>query len=151
MSRVMRRVPIAVAAAAALVSAASLGVAAQDEPATVTIADISAGKASGSVTIIGSALVRIGDEEYYFSDGTDVIAIDIDTTAADPDLPLLELITIDGSVAADEIDVSSWAPLDIMVATVIKSPEEVMEAFGGWIIAHGQMAPMEGMEAPGYE
>ena len=140
-----RRMALTSTATAALLALGSFGAVAQDEPQSANIADVNAGKVTGSVTIDGAALVQKDDEEYYFSDGTDITVIDIDTSGADPEVPLMTLISIVGTAASDEIDVTSWTPLDIMTAAVIKSPEEVSKVFQGWIVAYGQMAPMEGM------
>jgi len=140
-----RRMALTSTATAALLALGSFGAVAQDEPQSANIADVNAGKVTGSVTIDGAALVQKDDEEYYFSDGTDITVIDIDTSGADPEVPLMTLINIVGTAASDEIDVTSWTPLDIMTAAVIKSPEEVSKVFQGWIVAYGQMAPMEGM------
>ena len=41
----------------------------------------------------------------------------------------------------------SWVPLDIMVPAVIIEPEQVADAFQGWIVAHGSMAPEDGAAA----
>jgi len=144
-----RRTAVISAATAALVALSSVGAAAQDEPQAANVADVNAGKVTGSVTIDGAALVQKDDEEYYFSDGTDITVIDIDTSGADADVPLMTLINIVGATAGDEIDVTSWAPLEIMTPAVIKTPEDVTKSFMGWIVAYNSMAPMEEMSEDG--
>lgn len=123
------------------VAASTTAVAAQAEPARATVAEINAGVVSGAVSIDGAVLGRQSDDEYLFSDGTDVITIDLD--ASDPDsteIPTLTFLNIIGEVASDEIDVSAWAPLEIMMPAVIRTPQEAIEAFGGWIVVQNSQA-----------
>lgn len=129
--------------AAALVALGSGAALAQDEPQAATVAEINAGNVAGTVTLDGAVLAREDDEEYWFSDGTDVIKIDVDTSSADPAIPLLTLINIEGMVASDEIDVTSWAPLDIMTPAVIRTPQEAIEAFWGWIVTQNSQEAIE--------
>ena len=116
---------------------------AQEEPQATTVAEINAGNVTGTVTLDGAALAQSGSDEYWFSDGTDVIEIDIDTSSADPVVPLLTLINVVGTVASDEIEVSSWNVLDIMTPAVIRTPEEAAEAYWNWIITQNSQAPIE--------
>ena len=110
-----------------------VGVAAQEEPQPATVAEIDAGVVSGAVTIDGAALVRADDEEYYFSDGLATVKIDIDTSNADPDVPLMTLINIVGTTSSDEIDVSSWTELEEPAADL--GPRE--EEFMAWVALLG--------------
>ena len=117
---------------------------AQDEAQPTTISAIDRGEATGLVSLEGSALSQIDDDEYMFSDGTGVIEISIDATDAEVDVPLFTLIGIEGTVVTDEIDeidVTAWAPLEIMTPAVIVPEEQVIESFWGWIIAYGSQAP----------
>ena len=94
------------------------------------------------VYLEGAALEREEDgDEYLFSDGTGTIRIDVDENAGEGELPLFELIRIEGTLASDEIDVSRWALLPIMTPAVIVEEEQVIERFWGWIIAYGSQAP----------
>ena len=126
----------------ALALAPAVLAAAQDEElATSTISAIERGDAQGMVYLEGAALEQTDDDEYLFSDGTGVITIDVDENAGEGELPLVELIGIEGTVAADEIDVSRWAPLRIVTPAVIVEEPQVIEAFRGWIVAYGSQAP----------
>ena len=136
MTRVAR---ILSAAALALVVAAP--VVAQEEVATTTISAVERGEAETMVYLEGAALYRGDDDEYVFSDGTGSIEIDMDDMASEGELPLFELIGIEGTVAGDEIEVSRWVPLRIARPAVIVSEEEVIEAYRGWIVAFGSQAP----------
>jgi uncharacterized protein YdeI (BOF family) len=130
-----------------LVSAMALVLAvpavAQEEVATTTISAIERGEASGTVYLEGAALyvAEDDDDEYVFSDGTGSIVIDVDDDAGEGELPLFELISIEGTVASGEIDVSRWAPLRIVTPAVIIEEPQVIEAFWGWIVAYGSQAP----------
>ena len=126
---------------AALALTLALPVLAQDEAPPTTISSIDRGEASGTVYLEGAALEQIEGERYVFSDGTGVITIDIDTASAEADVPLFELIGIEGAVASDEIDVGGWELLPIMTPAVIVEEPQVIEAFWGWIIAYGSQAP----------
>jgi len=132
---------LAAGPALALSIAIGAPVLAQDEAAPATISQIDAGEATGTVYLEGAALERIDDDEYLFSDGTGVIELDINTSAADAEVPLFTLIGVDGTVASDEIDVTNWAPLEIFTLAVIVSEPQVIEAFQGWIVAYGSQAP----------
>jgi len=116
-------------------------VAAQEEVETTTISAIERGEAEATVYLEGAALEQLDDEEYLFSDGTGVITIDVDADAGEGELPLFELIGVEGTVASDEIDVSRWALLPIVTPAVIVPEEQVIEAFWGWIVAYGSQAP----------
>ena len=138
MSRVVRS-----AMAATLAVAWAAPVAAQaEEVASSTISAIERGEAPAMVFLEGAALERTDDDdEYLFSDGTGVITIDVDDDAGEGELPLFELIGIEGTVASSAIDVSRWAMLPIAVPAVIVPEEQVIDAFWGWIIAYGSQAP----------
>lgn len=133
---------VRILAAAALALALAAPVVAQDEVAKTTISAIDRGEVSGAVYLEGAALERTDDDdEYLFSDGTGVITIDVDSNAGEGEVPLFELIGIEGTVASDEIDVSRWEPLRIVTPAVIVPEEQVIEAFWGWIVAYGSQAP----------
>ena len=109
-----------------------------------TISAIERGEVQGMVYLEGAALGAAeddGDDEYVFSDGTGTITIDVDEDAGEGELPLYELIGIEGTIASDEMDVSRWAVLRIMTPAVIVEEPQVIEAFRGWIIAYGSQAP----------
>ena len=118
---------------------------AQEETlAPTTISAIERGEIQGMVYLEGAALGAAeddDDEEYVFSDGTGTIIIDVDESAGEGELPLFELVGIEGTLASDEIDVSRWAVLPIMTPAVIVEEPQVIEAFRGWIIAYGSQAP----------
>jgi uncharacterized protein YdeI (BOF family) len=119
---------------------------AQDEevPQT-TISAIERGEVQSMVYLEGAALGAAedaDDDEYVFSDGTGTITIDVDESAGEGQLPLYELMGIEGTLAGDEIDVSRWAVLPIMTPAVIVEEPQVIEAFWGWIIAYGSQAPV---------
>jgi len=118
---------------------------AQEEAlAPTTISAIERGEVQGMVYLEGAALGAAeddDDEEYVFSDGTGTIIIDVDESAGEGELPLFELVGIEGTLASDEIDVSRWAVLPIMTPAVIVEEPQVIEAFWGWIIAYGSQAP----------
>jgi uncharacterized protein YdeI (BOF family) len=139
---------LALPLAIALACGAAIPALAQDEAQSATVAQVNAGQVTGTVTMDGAALYQVdGDEdEYVFSDGTDVIELDMNTSNADPELPLLTLLNIVGTVASDEIDVISWAPLDLMVPAVIRTPEEAMEAYWGWIVTQNAQEGLEPAE-----
>lgn len=135
-----RSLPILGAAALALAVAAP--VAAQAEVAQTTISAIERGEAEAVVYLEGAALYQEDDEdEYLFSDGTGVVMIDVDDADGGGELPLFELMGIEGRVAGDEIDVSRWVPLRIVTPAVIVPEEQVIEAYQGWIVAYGSQAP----------
>lgn len=117
-------------------------VAQEEEVAKSTISAIERGEAESMVYLEGAALEHTeDDDEYLFSDGTGTIRIDVDQNAGAGELPLFELVGIEGTLAADEIDVSRWAVLPIITPAVIVPEEQVIEAFWGWIVAYGSQAP----------
>ena len=129
------------ASLAALATAVPV-VAQAEEVATTTISAIERGEAQAMVYLEGAALERTADGGgYLFSDGTGVIEIDLDTSSAEAEPPLFELIGIEGTTAGDAIDVARWAPLRIMTPAVIVEEPQVIEAFRGWIIAYDSQAP----------
>ena len=80
----------------------------------------------GDAAALGAALEREEDgDEYLFSDGTGTIRIDVDENAGEGELPLFELIGIEGTVASSEIDVSRWALLPIVTPAVIVEEPQV--------------------------
>ena len=116
----------------------------EEAQAPTTISAIERGEVQGMVYLEGAALGAAeddDDEEYVFSDGTGTIIIDVDESAGEGELPLFELVGIEGTLASDEIDVSRWAVLPIMTPAVIVEEPQVIEAFWGWIIAYGSQAP----------
>jgi uncharacterized protein YdeI (BOF family) len=113
-----------------------------EETATTTISAIERGETEANVYLQGAALEQIDDDEFMFSDGTGVIKIDVDDDAGEGELPLFELIGIEGTLASNEIDISRWALLPIMTPAVIVEEPQVIEAFWGWIIAYGSQAPI---------
>ena len=133
---------LAVAASLALTAP----VAAQDDVPRTTISAIERGEAQAAVYLEGAALAQIDDAELLFSDGTGVISIEVDEDAGEGELPLFELIGIEGTVAGDQIDVHHWAPLPIFTPAVIVEEPQVIEAFRGWIIAFDSQAPVEPAE-----
>ena len=113
-------------------------------PDPTTISAIERGQVEGLVYLEGAALGPAEDDEgdeYVFSDGTGTISIDVDEDAGEGELPLFELVGIEGTLAGDEMEVSRWAVLPIMTPAVIVEEPQVMEAFRGWIIAYGSQAP----------
>ena len=125
MSRSPRISALAGITAASLLALTSIGVAAQDDPQPTTVAEVNSGAVTGTVTIDGIALEpkSAGDDEYFFSDGTGITIIDVEGS-----VPLLDPINIVGQVATDEIDVSSWTPLEAPMENM--GPRE--EAFMAW-------------------
>jgi uncharacterized protein YdeI (BOF family) len=116
---------------------------AHDEPLPATIAEVNAGIVEGTVSIDGAILGQQAGDEYLFSDGTDVITVDLDDSDSTADeVPTLTLMNIVGSVASGEIDVSTWAPLEIMVPAVIRTPAEAIQSFQGWIIVQNAQVPV---------
>lgn len=115
-------------------------VAQEEGVATTTISAIERGEAQGMVHLEGAALEQT-DDEYLFSDGTGTIRVQVDENAGDGEMPLFELVGIEGTLAAGEIDVSRWALLRIVTPAVIVEEPQVVEAFWGWIVAYGSQAP----------
>lgn len=134
-----RVVPTLIAAALALAVAAPL--AAQEEVARTTISAIERGEAEAAVYLEGAALYREEADEYVFSDGTGAIVVDIDDADGEGELPLFELIGLEGTLVDEEIEVLRWAPLRIVTPAVIVPEEQVIEAYRGWIVAYGSQAP----------
>ena len=141
MSRTVRTV-----LALAMTLALAAPVAAHEDVQETTISAIERGEAQAEVYLEGAALEEVDEEEYLFSDGTGVIRIDVDEDAGEGELPLFELIWIEGTVASDEIDVHHWAPLPIFTPAVIVEEPQVIDAFWSWIIAFGSEAPAEPTE-----
>jgi uncharacterized protein YdeI (BOF family) len=114
---------------------------AQEEVATTTISAVERGEAEAMVYLEGAALYQEapGDDEYVFSDGTGTITIDVDDDQGE--LPMYELIGIEGTVDSDGMEVSSWTVLRIVTPAVIVEEPQVIEAFRGWIVAYGSQAP----------
>jgi uncharacterized protein YdeI (BOF family) len=137
--------PSRILAAAALTAFMAAPVTAQGQEAlqTTTISAIERGEAEAMVYLEGAALYQSDEHEYLFSDGTGVmvIVIDADADEAQGELPLFELMGIEGTVVGEEIDVSRWAPLRIATPAVIVPEEQVIEAYWGWIVAYGSQAP----------
>jgi uncharacterized protein YdeI (BOF family) len=134
------------AARSLLVSMAALALAAPavaqaKELPTTTISVIERGEAPPLVYLEGAALEQTGDDEYLFSDGTGVITIDVAPALAEGELPLFELIGVEGAISNEVLVASRWAPLPIMTPAVIVEEPQVIEAFWGWIIAYGSQAP----------
>ena len=125
----------------AAVALAAPAVAQEEEVATTTISAIERGEARTMVYLEGAALYQEDEDEYVFSDGTGAISIDIDQGAGEGELPLYELIGIEGTLDEGEIDVSRWALLPIMAPAVIVEEPQVIEQFWGWIVAYGGQAP----------
>lgn len=134
-----RRRAAGVLLATAMALGAPASTLAQDDAGPTTISAIQRGEVAGQVMLEGSALAQISDEAYMFSDGSGVIVIDVSDAQAD--VPSFTLIGLEGTAAGDEIDVTDWAPLEIMTPAVIVPEEQVIEAFRGWIIAYGSQAP----------
>jgi len=135
-------------AMALLGAAASSTASAQEAPQDAFVIDVNAAVVTGAVSIDGAVLGPATDVGgYWFSDGSDVTLIEIDTTATatstSTDVPLLTLMNIVGTASGDGIEVSSWAPLDIMTPAVIRTPEEARQAFQAWIIVQNSQAPAE--------
>lgn len=125
----------------AAVALAAPAVAQEEEVATTTISAIERGEAEAMVYLEGAALYAEDEDGYVFSDGTGAISIDIDQDAGEGELPLYELIGIEGALDDDEVDVSRWALLPVMAPAVIVEEPQVIERFWGWIVAYGSQAP----------
>ena len=138
----MHRIARSLLVVMAALALAAPAVAQEEEVATSTISAIERGEAQAMAYLEGAALEQTDDEgEYLFSDGTGVIRIDVEESAGEGELPLFELIGIEGTVAADGIDVSRWGLLPIMTPAVIVEEPQVIDAFWSWIIAYGSQAP----------
>ena len=146
MERIARTLSASIAAVTLSAVALAAPAAAQEEVEKSTISAIERGEAEAMVYLEGAALEQLDEEEYLFSDGTGVITIEVDEDAGVGELPLFQLIGIEGTVADDEIEVSRWAPLRIATAAVIVPEEQVIDAFQGWIVAYGSQAPAEPVE-----
>jgi uncharacterized protein YdeI (BOF family) len=125
----------------AALALAAPAVAQEDEATKTTISAIERGESEAMVYLEGAAIYREDEDEYVFSDGTGSIAIDTDEVDGDEALPLFELIGIEGTLEADEIEVSGWTLLPIMTPAVIVEEPQVIESFWGWIVAYGSQAP----------
>lgn len=134
-----RAVPTLIAAALALAVAAP--VAAQEDVARTTISAIERGEAEAAVYLEGAALYQEDEDEYVFSDGTGSIVVDIDDADGEGEMPLFELVGLEGTLAENEIEVSRWTALRIVTPAVIVPEEQVIEAYQGWIVAYGSQAP----------
>lgn len=131
------RLLLATAVAVGLVPASLVGVAAQDEAVPpITVADVLAGTASGPVTLDGAALLQDAPSEFYFSDGTGVVEIELER-GADRSLPLMTLVNIVGETDGREIDVTSWTTLEPALPMDSTMPQDVVAAFQGWVQAFG--------------
>ncbi len=130
-------------ASVAAVALAAPVIAQEEGVATTTISAIERGETEAMVYLEGAALYRTAEDdgEFVFSDGTGTIVIDVDEGAGEGELPLFELIGIEGTLAADGIDVSRWALLPIMTPAVIVEEPQVIEAYWAWIVAYGSQAP----------
>jgi uncharacterized protein YdeI (BOF family) len=138
----MNRMARSVAVALLAVGLAAAAVAEAEEVAPSTISAIERGEAEAMAYLEGAALARTDEgSEYLFSDGTGVITIVVDENAGEGDLPLFELIGIEGTIASDQIEVSRWARMRIVTPAVIVEEPQVIEAFRGWIVAYGAQAP----------
>ena len=132
---------------AALALALAVPTVAQGEDvAPTTISAIERGEAEAMAYLEGAALEQTDEDEYLFSDGTGVITIDVGEDAGEGELPLFELIGIEGTVAGEEVVVSRWTRLPIVTPAVIVEEPQVIEAFWGWIIAYDSQAPDEAVE-----
>ena len=130
----------------ALVVALGSATGATDGSAVVTISSIDPGTDGVTVQLEGAALYALAEGRYLFSDGSGVIVVD--ATARAERLPLLEIITVDGTVDAapaaggdPAIELSAWEPVRIARPAVIVPEEQVLAAFQGWIVAYGGQAP----------
>lgn len=131
-----------VALVALVAGLATPAVAQTEEVAPTTISAIERGEAEAMGYLEGAALAQSDAEgEYLFSDGTGVITIVVDENGGEGELPLFELVGIEGTLARDEIEVSQWARLRIVTPAVIVEEPQVIEAFRGWIVAYGAQAP----------
>ena len=120
--------------------------AAAEDSALVTVSSIDPATDGASVQLEGAALYTLEEGRYIFSDGSGVIVVD--ATAAAEQLPLLEIVTVEGTVEAAPaaggeplIELSAWAPVRIARPAVIVPEEQVVAAFQGWIVAYGGQAP----------
>jgi uncharacterized protein YdeI (BOF family) len=123
---------------------ATPAVAQEEAVPRTTISAIDRGQAAAVFYLEGAALYQADEDAYVFSDGTGSIVIGIEESAGQGELPLFELIGIEGALAAgtsDEIDVSRWAVLPIMTPAVIVEEPQVIDAFWNWIVAYGSQAP----------
>lgn len=129
-----------------LCAAVATPVAAHDGAEEATISAIERGETHDMVYLEGAALDQIDEGAFLFSDGTGVISIDVDEGAEAGLPPLFELISIEGTLAGDEIDVSHWELLPIFTPAVIVEEPQVIDAFWNWIIAYDSQAPDEAVE-----
>jgi hypothetical protein len=130
----------------ALVLSLGSATAAAEGTAVVPVSSIESTTDGAAVQLEGAALYALETGRYLFSDGSGVIVVD--ATAAAEQLPLLEIVTVEGTVEAAPaaggeplIELSAWAPVRIARPAVIVPEEQVMAAFQGWIVAYGGQAP----------
>jgi uncharacterized protein YdeI (BOF family) len=135
MTRSMARLALVLS----LALATALPLAAQEEVAGSTISAIARGEAEPMVYLEGAVLAGI-DDRYLFSDGTGVIAIDVDPAAGEGPVTPFELIGVEGTIVDGGVAVSRWARLPILTPAVIVEEPQVIEAFRAWIIAYGSQA-----------
>jgi hypothetical protein len=130
----------------ALCATVATPVAAHEGAEETTISAIERGETHDLVYLEGAALDQIDDEGFLFSDGTGAISIDVDedTEAGLP--PLFELISIEGTLAGDGIDLSHWEAVPIFTPAVIVEEPQVIDAVWNWIIAYDSQAPDEAVE-----
>lgn len=126
------RISTAVVLAVGLVSTGAIGAMAQEQ-AGPTVAEVTAGAVSGSVSIDGAALFRDSPGEFYFSDGTGIVEIELESDAA-AGIPLMTMVNIVGTTDGNGIDVGSWTALDLPMPADILAREDVM-AFQAWVLA----------------
>ncbi len=130
----------------ALVLVLGSATAAAEGTAVVTVSSVDPARDGASVQLEGAALYALEEGRYLFSDGSGLIVVD--ATAAAEQLPLLEIVRVEGTVEAapavggdTAIELSAWAPVRIARPAVIVPEEQVMAAFWGWIVAYGGQAP----------
>ena len=130
----------------ALVVVLNSASAAAEGTALVTVSSIDAATDGASVQLEGAALYMLEEGRYLFSDGSGVIVVDATATAEQ--LPLLEIVSVEGTVEAapaaggdPAIELSAWAPVRIARPAVVVPEEQVIAAFQGWIVAYGGQAP----------
>jgi uncharacterized protein YdeI (BOF family) len=125
-------------------------VTAQTTGATSTIAAIGQSAAGAHVQLEGAALYQLDEARFVFGDGTGTIVVDLDGAAAGKELPLFELVTVEGTVRIEPdlaasagvgVTVDAWEVVRIVRPAVVVPEEQVVAAFQGWIVAFGGQAP----------
>lgn len=117
---------------------------AQEDARSTTISRIGSGEAGGDVYLEGAVLAPLAEGGYLFSDGTGVVAIELDAAAGEGGaVPLFTLIGVRGAMVEDVVDVAAWERLRIAVPAVLVPEPEVIDAFREWVIAYGSRAPLE--------